>query len=117
MMFHATPPPMEITSLLPSHGRFPILVELHSREYVGCLLIVVQSVFVLPLETLVNRVSQQSSQRNSHSAQDDDLVELFRTVCLRCPLSGMRIERPVRSVSCHHDQCFDLEVLNSLHLP
>lgn len=41
---------------------------------------------------------------------DDDIEEMNFILSMKCPLSCMRIETPVRSKNCSHEQCFDLRV-------
>ena len=42
--------------------------------------------------------------------KNDDIEEMNYALSMKCPLSCMRIETPVRSKSCTHEQCFDLRV-------
>lgn len=39
--------------------------------------------------------------------EDSDLVATSSVMSLKCPLSTLRIELPVRSKICTHIQCFD----------
>lgn len=39
-----------------------------------------------------------------------DILVTRESVCLRCPLSFMRIRIPVKGIRCRHAQCFDKEV-------
>lgn len=40
-------------------------------------------------------------------SEDSDLVATASIMSLKCPLSTLRINLPVRSTLCNHIQCFD----------
>lgn len=42
-----------------------------------------------------------------NKARDADIVATASVLSLKCPLSTLRIDLPVRSISCRHNQCFD----------
>jgi E3 SUMO-protein ligase PIAS1 len=43
----------------------------------------------------------------SKQAQDPDIQATSQNFSLKCPLTYMRLDLPVRSISCKHNQCFD----------
>jgi len=40
-------------------------------------------------------------------ARDPDIMTTASVLSLKCPLSTLRIDLPIRSVTCKHNQCFD----------
>ena len=40
-------------------------------------------------------------------ARDTDIIATASVLSLKCPLSTLRMDLPIRSISCKHNQCFD----------
>ncbi|KAF8471940.1 PINIT domain-containing protein [Kalaharituber pfeilii] len=77
--------------------------------------IVVNLVKVIPVEKLVDDLSKSNNRISKEAViremvkrnEDSDLVATSSVISLKCPLSTLRIELPVRSKVCTHVQCFD----------
>ncbi|KAF7944459.1 hypothetical protein EAE96_010851 [Botrytis aclada] len=42
-----------------------------------------------------------------NKSRDADIIATASVLSLKCPLSTLRIDLPIRSISCRHNQCFD----------
>jgi len=55
-----------------------------------------------------HRISKSSViSEITKKAQDPDIVATSQVLSLKCPLTYMRLDLPVRSMACRHIQCFD----------
>ncbi|GMG19120.1 unnamed protein product [Ambrosiozyma monospora] len=64
--------------------------------------------FPLPSEGFLSSFLNGAQLNNSNDPEDDDLVEQAMLISLLDPLSGRRLETPLRSRYCSHIECFDL---------
>ncbi|UZJ52121.1 hypothetical protein CBS101457_001441 [Exobasidium rhododendri] len=73
-------------------------------------------------DTLARKVRRERSRSKEEvlgamkrAAEDDDIVMGDVSMGLKCPLSYMRLNTPIRSSSCTHMQCFDAFAFFSLN--
>ncbi|GME82926.1 unnamed protein product [Ambrosiozyma monospora] len=64
--------------------------------------------FPLPSEGFLSAFMNGAQMNNSKDPEDDDLVEQAMLISLLDPLSGRKLETPLRSRFCSHIECFDL---------
>lgn len=89
------------------------LVKQHSAE---SLVLKLRSGKSISKERVIHE-SRDSNPANSHKvaklypvitkSEDNDLVATSTVISLKCPLSTLRINVPIRSTVCTHNQCFD----------
>ncbi|KAI5815972.1 PINIT domain-containing protein [Pyronema omphalodes] len=78
---------------------FVFLVNLVQTETVEDLVVKLQQGRTIPKEEVISDMVKKNS--------DADLIATSVIMSLKCPLSTLRIQTPVRSIFCTHVQCFD----------
>jgi hypothetical protein len=64
----------------------------------------------LDINSLISHVvtNKMVSAASRANMKNDDIEEMNYVLSMKCPLSCMRLQDPVRSKNCTHEQCFDL---------
>ncbi|KAF7720610.1 hypothetical protein EC973_006992 [Apophysomyces ossiformis] len=88
-------------------------IELRETEDIIKKTVMSRTLSIEVVQNLINkRLGKLRIGQKSEISKDDDEIEIHQQhfrMSLKCPISLLRIQQPVRGENCKHPDCFDLE--------
>ncbi|KAG1050575.1 hypothetical protein G6F43_007166 [Rhizopus delemar] len=104
------PPDITIMTRKKDTNRVELVHGSISQSYIAGIFIVKRT----PIQAIINeikkrRISKESILKELQERQENeqDIALQSQTLLMKCPLAFSRIKIPIRSIHCHHLQCFD----------